>query len=209
MIITSVKLSAGENEVYIDGSYGERFRITVSDAKKAGILKYIDNEELLPEEADEQMLSFMSEKLSCIKYAEYLLGFGDKSKKMLMLKLKTKGYTSEICEAAIDVLEKNHIVDDENLCRRKLEALANTKYYGPYRLKSELLQKGFSSKQIDIVLDEAEIDFDELLNKLFEKLTKRGFEKDRKSVVSLKNKLSRYGYDYDRINDVVSRLECD
>ena len=204
MIITSINLSAGENEVFIYGSEGEKFRISAADAKRAGVYKFIEAPELLPEEADEEMLDFMTKKLSCVSYAAYLLEFGDKSKKALTMKLKTKGYDADVCEAALDILEKNGIIDDERLCASKLTTLAKSKLYGPYRLKAELINKGFSSSQIENALDDAELDFDELLRKLVEKLTVRGFPEDEKGLSSLKSKLSRYGYGYDSISDALS-----
>ena len=203
MIITSINLSAGENEVFIYGSEGEKFRISVADAKRAGVYKFIESPELLPEEADEEMLDFMTKKLSCVSYAAYLLEFGDKSKKALTMKLKAKGYEVDVCEAALDVLEKSGIIDDERLCSSKLVSIANAKCYGPYRLKAELINKGFSSRQIENALDDAEIDFDELLRTLVEKLTVRGFPEDEKGLSALKNKLSRYGYGYDSISSVL------
>lgn len=203
MIITSINLSAGENEVFIYGSEGEKFRISAADAKRSGVYKFIESPELLPEEADEEMLDFMTKKLSCVSYAAYLLEFGDKSKKALTMKLKTKGYDGDVCEAALDILEKNGIIDDERLCSSKLVSLANSKLYGPYRLKSELANKGFSRSHIEIAFDDAELDFDELLRKLVEKLTVRGFPDDEKGIASLKNKLSRYGYGYESINCIL------
>ena len=63
--------------------------------------------------------------------------------------------------------------------------------------------KGFSSKQIEIAFDDANLDFDELLRKLVEKLTVRGLPEDEKGISSLKNKLSRYGYSYESINYIL------
>lgn len=206
MIITSVNLSTGENEVFIYGSEGEKFRISSADAKRAGIYKFLDEPELLPEESDEEMLEFMSNKLSCVKYAAYLLEFGDKSRKALKLKLKSK-YEEDICEAALSVLEKNGIIDDERLCSSKLVSLAKVKLYGPYRLRQELIKKGFSSKQIDIAFDECELDFDENLRNLVEKLTAKCVPDDDKSFLSLKNKLIRYGYSYDMVSSVLGEIE--
>ena len=204
MIITSVNLSAGENEVFIYGADGEKYRISVADAKRVGVFKFVEAPELLPEEADGEMLDFMTKKLSCVSYAAYLLEFGDKSKKALVMKLKLKGYDSDVCEAALDVLEKSGIIDDDRLCASKLLSLARSKFYGPYRLKAELANKGFSRTQIENALDDADIDFDELLGKLVDKLTVRGFPEDEKGLSALKNKLSRYGYGYDSISTVLS-----
>ncbi len=206
MIITSVNLSAGENEVFVYGSEGEKYRITSADAKRAGVYKFIESPEMLPEETDEEMLAFLTNKLSCVKYAAYLLEFSDKSRKALKMKLKTK-YDEDVCEAALSVLEKNGIIDDESLCSSRLVSLANSKLYGPYRLRQELIKKGFSTKQIDIAFDDCEIDFDENLRNLAEKLTAKGMPDDEKKFSALKSKLIRYGYSYDSVSSVLGELE--
>lgn len=204
MIITSVKLSAGGNEVFVTGDGGEKYRITAADASRGGLLKYAEHPELLPTQAHGEMLEFMSQKLSCISYAKYLLGFGDKSRKILKTKLKSKDYTDDVCEAALSVLESHGLIDDERLCSGKLVALARGKLYGPYRLKQELIKKGFSQGQIEIAFDEAELDFDEMLDKLVYKLTAKNKPSDKKALDALANKLIRYGYSYESIRDVLS-----
>lgn len=206
MILTAAIVSTGENEIILYGSEGEKYRISLADCKRIGLYRYVENPELLPEEIDGQMLEFLSKKLSCVKYAVYLLEFGDKSRKALMMKLKSKGYDEDTCEAAMDVLEKNGVVDDERLCGQKLVSLANAKFYGPYRLKSELMKKGFTSRQVDIAFDDAEIDFDDLLERLVGKLTLRGFPEDDKSYLALKNKLIRYGYSYESVSSVLEKF---
>lgn len=206
MIIIAATLSIGENEVIVKGDSGEFFKISIADAKRVGVYRLVENEALLPEEFDEEILDFMSRKLSCVKYGAYLLEFGDKSKKTLASKMQIKGYDKEICLAALDVLEKSGIIDDDRLCLNKLKALATEKLYGPYRLKAELLKKGFTSKQIEIAMDEAELDYDESISRLVDKFVSRGFCTDRKSIDSLKNKLSRYGYSYESISYALQNI---
>lgn len=209
MILTCAMVSSGENEIILYGSCDEKYRISVADARRVGVYRYVENPDLLPEEADEEMLEFLSKKLSCVKYAVYLLEFGDKSAKALVMKLKSKGYETDICEAAMSVLETSGIINDERLCAEKLLSLANSKLYGPYRLKTELMKKGFSSRQIDIAFDDAEIDFDELLEKLVIKLTKRCIPEDEKACSTLKNKLIRYGYNYESVSSVLEKIRSD
>lgn len=204
MIITSVKLSVGGNELFVYGDNGEKYRISSADAKRAGLLKFAEHSEFLPEETDSEMLEFMSSKLSCISYAKYLLEFGDKSRKALKLKLKSKGYKDDVCEAALTVLEDYGMIDDERLCREKLVALAKGKLYGPYRLKQELINKGFSYGQVEIAFDEAELDFDEMLTELAGKLTAKNKPSGRKALEALSNKLVRYGYGYESIKEILS-----
>ncbi len=203
MIIKGADFSAGGNEVYLYDESGSKYALSVSDAKKTGTYKYAEDNSLLPAEEDDEMIVFLSRKLSCIRYASYLLEFSDKSKKTLVTKLRQKGYEKDVCDAAVATLEKNGIIDDDNLCRRKLEAMAREKYYGPYRLKGELIKKGFSSDVIENAIEDADIDFDELLEKLVQKLTRRANITDIKELNLLKNKLVRYGYGYESVKEAV------
>ena len=209
MIITSVKLSTGGNELFIYGDNGEKYRISSADAKRAGVIKFAEHPELLLEETDGEMLEFMSSKLSCISYAKYLLEFGDKSRKVLKTKLKSKEYSDDVCEAALAVLEDYGLIDDERLCLEKLFSLAKSKLYGPYRLKQELIKRGFSSGDIQIAFDEAELDYDEMLSELVDKLTVKNVPRDKKTLDSLVNKLTRYGYGYESIKDALNGLESE
>ena len=207
MILTEAYASLRGNEMTFVNEQKEKFTLSLADAKKTGLYRYAEHPELLPDEADDDMLIFLSAKMSCIRYAAYLLGFGDKTRKALSQKLRLKGYEPDVCEAAFAVLEQNGLLNDERLCAEKLNALATGKLYGPRRIKSELIAKGFSVSQAQNALDEAKIDFDGLLEKLVEKLTRRGLPEDEKAFASLKNKLVRYGYDYDSVSHALAELE--
>ncbi len=208
MILVKAYASVGGNEITFVADTAEKYTLSLSDARKVGLYRYVEYPEELPAEADEEMLTFLSQKMSCIRYASYLLGFGDKSKKALSLKLKTKGYERDVCEAAIAVLESNGLVDDDRLCDAKVKSLAEGKLYGPRRIKSELIAKGFSSSQAENALDEADIDFDALLYKLVEKLSRHsGIPEDEKELQTFKNKLVRYGYGFDQITRTLRDFE--
>ena len=207
MILVQVTASVKGNELTFYNELHEKYTISLADAKKTGLYRFLEEPELLPEEADDEMLFFLSQKLSCLHYAAYLLNFGDKSKRTLCDKLRRKGYAAEVCEAAVAVLEKNGLLDDERLCADKLLTLAQSKLYGPWRLKTELFAKGFGSSEIQNALEEATVDFDELLEQLVLKLTRRGLPKNEKELSSLKNKLVRYGYSYDSIARALDDLD--
>ena len=200
-------MSVKGNEITFRNELHETYTISLADAKKTGLYRLVENPEELPEEADDEMLVFLSQKLKCLHYAAYLLDFGDKSKRALSDKLRKKGYAKDVCEAAVAVLEKNGLLDDERLCADKLNSLAIGKLYGPRRLKTELFAKGFGSSDIQNALDESDIDYDELLERLVEKLTRHGIPQSEKELSLLKNKLVRYGYSYDRIARVLDDLD--
>ena len=74
--------------------------------------------------------------------------------------------------------------------------------------EQELLAKGFSSSDINSAALECEVDFEQLLTELINKLTKSsGIDfSDRNEVLKFKAKLSRYGYGFDTINAVLSHM---
>lgn len=207
MILVQATASVKGNEITFWNELHEKYTVSLADAKKTGLYRLVEKPEELPEEADDEMLVFLSQKLKCLHYAAYLLDFGDKSKRTLSDKLRKKGYANDVCEAAVAVLEKNGLLDDERLCADKLNSLAIGKLYGPRRLKTELFAKGFGASEIQNALDEATIDYDELLEQLVLKLTRRGLPQSEKELSSLKNKLVRYGYSYDRIARVLDDLD--
>lgn len=207
MILVQATASVKGNEITFWNELHEKYTVSLADAKKTGLYRLVEKPEELPEEADDEMLVFLSQKLKCLHYAAYLLDFGDKSKRALSDKLRKKGYANDVCEAAVAVLEKNGLLDDERLCADKLNSLAIGKLYGPRRLKTELFAKGFGVSEIQNALDEATIDYDELLEQLVRKLTRRGLPQSEKELSSLKNKLVRYGYGYDRIARVLDDLD--
>jgi SOS response regulatory protein OraA/RecX len=103
-----------------------------------------------------------------------------------------------------DVLKKNGYVSDERFCRRKCETLSEGKLFGRRRIVSELMAKGISYELCDKVIDSMEIDFYANLQRLFEKITAGEIPETREQKKKIFDKLLRYGYSYDEINDVFS-----
>lgn len=150
---------------------------------------------------DEQSerLTFLCEKFGAMKYALYLLGFSDKSEKALLRKMREKKYSDTACREALEVLKKNGCLNDASSCARKCELLASGKLYGPRRIISELIAKGYTRECVREALDGIEIDFEDNLKKLFKKLTRGKAPRGRDEKNKLFAKLARYGYGYDSI----------
>lgn len=146
----------------------------------------------------EEQLTFLDEKLRAMRYALYLLGICDKSRRQLAFQLKKKGYAAPAAEEALDILEKNGYLSDERFCRRKCELLAQGKLFGRRRILSELLTKGLPMSLCEKVLEESDIDFEENLRTLCGKLIKEPIE-SREQMRKWIVKLTRYGYSYDEI----------
>jgi len=210
MIFTSLKVSAGGGEFSFFTETGDRYTISLADAKRLG-LHELGCDDLPVEFEDDELMESLSAKLSAIKYCTYLLSFSDKSESALRRKMREKGYTSQTVDDALEVLRQSGFTNDEGLCLKKYISIANAKLYGPHRIKSELLSKGFSVQDINNAARKCSIDFEELLCELVEKLlpsVKGGFS-DRKELMKFKAKLSRYGYGFDTINAVLSRYSDD
>ncbi len=204
MIFTSLKVSAGGGEFSFFTDEGERYTLSLADAKRLG-LSELSAEDFPVEYCDDELICVLSSKLSAIKYATYLLSFSDKSESALRRKMREKDYTDKVIDEALSVLRVGGFTDDESLCLRKYLSLANSKLYGPSRIRAELFAKGFSSSDIRSAEEKCSIDFEELLRELLDKLlaTSRVDFSDRNSQNKFKAKLSRYGYGFDCINSVL------
>ena len=204
MIIVKSYISKGGSEVTLECEFQEKYTITVADARRLGLYG-IDDEDFPVEFEDDELIEFLSQKLKAIKYASNLLQFSDKSEKVLRLKMKEKEYTEDVVDEALKVMRSSGIISDEDLCLKKYISIANSKLYGPHRIKNELYAKGFSGSDIKSAEEKAGIDFEKLCGDLCEKLTKGGkcdlYDKNQRD--KFKAKLSRYGYEYETISRVL------
>ncbi len=210
MTITSIKQSVGGNEVYINTADSGSFTVSLADSKRIGL--YGINDEDFPFEFHEdEQLEFLSQKLKAIKYCTYLLNFSDKSEFILKKKLREKEYSAEVSLAALETLKQNGIICDSSLCLRKLRSISKEKLYGPYRIKSELMTKGFSVADINDAFENAEIDFDLTLSELCQKLltTSKVDLSDKAAADKFKAKLVRLGYGFESINRVLRDFSND
>lgn len=179
---------------------GEDVRDVVRPGAELDFLPlYVDDEA-------EAELEALAEKLKAIKYASYILGIGDKSEKQLRLKLKTKGYSPRAIDSSFEVLRRNGYLCDERTCKRKCELLANGKLFGRRRIISELMAKGYPYSLCEKTVDESQIDFEENLALLYEKISKGEDLLDWEQKKKISDKLLRYGYSFDEINSLFDEV---
>lgn len=207
MIFTSMKVSSYGGEYSFFTEDGTRYTLSAADAKRLG-LSELSKDDLPVEFVDDETIVFLSSKLSAIKYCTYFLSFSDKSVSMLKRKMREKGYSEFVADEALKVLGNSGFTNDSELCIKKYSSIAKTKLYGPYRIKQELFAKGFNEEDIRNAQAECDIDFEEILEKLIQKLarTSKVDFSDRNSLQKFKAKLSRYGYGFETINAVMSSL---
>ena len=205
MIITKSYISKGGSEVTLECEFGEKYTVTLADARRLGLIGLEDGEYPI-DFADNELIEFLSQKLKAIKYAQYLLQFSDKSEKVLCRKMKEKQYSDEVIDEAMKVMREAGYISDENLCVRKYASIAYSKLYGPHRIKSELFSKGFTAEDIKNAELSCDIDFEELLRERCEKLLSGGKINlsDRNEAEKFKAKLVRYGFGFDTISAVLS-----
>lgn len=191
IIIRSVR-SSGGNEVEIANDCGEKYRITLADAKRLGV----DDEDNLPVNVDDdEYVAFLDSKLRAVRYCKYLLGFSDKSAKTLLMKMREKEYSDEVCREALRVLRESGFLNETDICSSKVKSIAASKLYGPYRIRAYLSQKGFGTDDIEKALDVCGIDFDEkCLDALCKMAPDNGKMNDPQELLKIKAKLSRYGF---------------
>lgn len=208
MIIEKIYISKGGSEVTLECEFKEKYTISLADAKRLGIYD-VPDEDFPISFDDDELIEFLSTKLSAIKYATYLLQFSDKSERVLRNKMREKEYSDEIISEALEVLRSGGIINDENLCLRKYLSIANSKLYGPSRIRSELFAKGFTGEDIKNAENLADIDFYELCTELCERLLSRGKVNlsDRNDRDKFKAKLARYGYGFDAINHALGQFK--
>lgn len=201
MIIIRSMRSPGGNEVEIANDCGEKYRITLADAKRLGV----DDQDNLPVSVDDdEYVAFLDSKLKAVRYCKYLLGFSDKSAKTLLAKMREKEYSDEVCNEALRVLKDSGFLNETDICLSKVKSIAASKPYGPYRIRAYLSQKGFGGSDIEKALEDCGIDFDgKCLDVLFKMSPDDGEMNDPQELLKLKAKLSRYGFSSESIRYAV------
>lgn len=157
-------------------------------------------------EVSEQELIEIEAKVTLVRAkakAYDLLSYGDMSRKTLCTKLARYGYDEDTITSCADSLEQNGYIDDMRYAERLAAYLANSRLYGRRRIFTELMQNGVGREHAQCAIDALDTDFYQSLCTLVskERIT------DEKSVIRLKNRLVRYGYDYDMIASVLSAGE--
>ncbi|AUI66337.1 MULTISPECIES: recombination regulator RecX [Glaesserella] len=127
----------------------------------------------------------MKNKYSASSYLLYLLSKREYSEMELHHKLQLKEYELEEVEQAIIQAQTNGWQSDERFATSYVR-YRSQQGYGPRRLKQELQQKGVKEWVISQALDESEIDFFELAERLFEKKRPRSWD------LKAKQKMWRY-----------------
>ena len=154
MLITAVtqqKKDETRYNIFIDGEYA--FALPMQD------ILYFKLKE--GREVSEETVKYIQESLIYIKAQDtalHYIGYKMRTVKEIRMKLAEKGFSEEVTEKVIAFLEKYGYADDREYCRKYIKEKLRMKPKSGYALKIELKQRGISSRIIDEVMAETEID---------------------------------------------------
>lgn len=141
----------------------------------------------------------MTTTYSALNYLLYLVSKREYSEAELRRKLKQKEYDADEIDSAIARAQAQNWQSDERFCASFLRYRA-LQGYGPRRLRQELLQKGVKDWVIAQEMENCEIDWFELAEKVFEKKRPRQWD------LKAKQKMWRYMVGHGFANDQFSHL---
>ncbi len=191
--ISSVIIYSDKHEAEVRAN-GEDYRITLADFQSLGLCEGQCDDGVL------EKLAEASCRLSCIKKAFSLLSYGDLSKKRLYLKLCEK-FEKPVAQSVSQLMLERGYINENASAERFACHSADTKLWGPNRIKSELIARGYEREAVALALeglDDASLA--ENLSLLIDKKMPSGGIKDIKTKNKLCAYLQRMGYSFDMIN---------
>ncbi len=201
-------------------------KIVKKDARN--VIIHFDNDEVLflsvdifyksdlkknDEISDDRFSSLIKEnRLFHIKQRAFrYLGRRQHSTSELRIKLKQKGYETELINQVLDDLKQKNYLDDTKFAEMFVEEKIKLKLWGEQKLRSELIKRGIKSEIISDVIRNKVSDQDKLsyamilASKKYETLRNRNVDKDviKRKLITF---LNSCGYNYDVIKEVCDEL---
>jgi len=203
MVITAItqqKKDETRYNVFIDGEYA--FALPMQDILyfklKAG------------KEVPEETVEYIRESLIYIKaqdLALHFIGYKMRTVKEIRMKLSEKEFSEDVIERVIVFLEKYGYADDREYCRKYIKEKLRMKPKSGYALKIELKQRGVSSRIIDEVMLETEMDEEGDAFRWLERKSRGNWPPaDEKQKKKLYDFLLRKGYSYDIIGEAFRQM---
>lgn len=203
-VIKIVKKDAKNARVHFDND--EVLFLSVDIFHKSGLKK---NDEI----SDDRFSSLIKEnRLFHIKQRAFrYLGRRQHSTSELRIKLKQKGYETELINQVLDDLKQKNYLDDTKFAEMFVEEKIKLKLWGEQKLRSELIKRGINSEIISDILRNKITDEDKLNNamiiasKKYNTLRNRNLDNDviKRMLISF---LNSRGYNYDVIKEVCDEL---
>ena len=202
--ITSVS-AGGLGEIFVsfelrDGAKKSVSKFLISDATYIELALSVGISSSMVYDAVEQE----AEIYAVYKKALYLLGYASASRKALERKLVAKGYDAELSSLALDRLQANGLLCEDEFAIREGERCLS-KLWGAERIRAHLKEKGYSDESISSVFfafEDNGVDFDKNCALLIEKKYPR-IPTDKKELQKIIASLMRYGYSLSQIKAAI------
>jgi regulatory protein len=199
--ITQQKKDQTRYNIFIDGEYA--FALPMQD------ILYFKLKE--GREVPEETIEYIQNSLIYIKAQDtalHYIGYKMRTVKEIRMKLEEKEFSEDITERVIEFLEKYGYADDREYCRKYIREKLRMKPKSGYALKIELKQRGISSRVIDEVMAETEVDEEGDAFRWLERKS-RGIwpPQDDKQKKKLYDFLLRKGYSYDIIGEAFRQMD--
>lgn len=199
--ITPQKRDETRYNIFIDGEYA--FALPMQD------ILYFKLKE--GQEAAEETIDFIRKNLIYIKAQDtalHFIGYKMRTVQEIRRKLAEKEFAEETIEEVIAFLEKYGYADDREYCRKYIREKLRMKPKSGYALKIELRQRGISSRIIDEVMAEAEMDEGGDAFRWLEKKSRGQWPpENEKKKKQLYDFLLRKGYSYDIIGEAFRQMD--
>ena len=199
--ITQQKKDATKYNIFIDGEYA--FALPMQD------ILYFKLKE--GQEAAEETIDFIRKNLIYIKAQDtalHFIGYKMRTVQEIRRKLAEKEFAEETIEEVIAFLEKYGYADDREYCRKYIREKLRMKPKSGYALKIELRQRGISSRIIDEVMGETEMDeAGDAFHWLEKKSRGQWPPENEKKKKQLYDFLLRKGYSYDIIGEAFQQMD--
>lgn len=158
---------------------------------------------VIPAEAnlDSRISDNSEEAKKAREKAIYYLQFSGKAENELRKKLAEQEFSLASIDYAIDFVKKYRYLDDEDYTRRFIEKNGNKK--SRKQMEYELIQKGISRENLDLVFSEMSVNEEAQILKILEKKNYAGNESTYEEKQKISAYLARKGFSYDSINSAL------
>ncbi len=141
-----------------------------------------------------------------LKIAFNYLSYSDRFSREVIQRLKRGGFTKEEIDSTIERLKNYGYLNDQKTAEEFIRSKIR-KGWGPEKIKVELMRRGIFEEEAENLIKEIflEVDEKEMIMKLAEKFL--GSRRGENIKEKLKGFLFRKGFSYDKIIDVIEKIE--
>lgn len=148
----------------------------------------------------------MSKSKDPLKIAFNYLSYSDRFSREVVQRLKKEGFTKEEIDYTLEKLRSYGYLDDKKTAEEFIRAKIR-KGWGSEKIKFELIRRGMGEEEAESIIKEIfqEVDEEEMIIKLAEKFLRS--RKGENIMEKLKGFLFRKGFSYDKIINVIEKIE--